>query len=580
MKKEYKFLSVLMVFFFLSLLPHLAYACRAHLDRYGGYRLEKKGQYEEAAFYHRVGMDFYASMLQLWMGTVYDDRVDEICKQHDKYFSGSRYGRHEDRWDSIYNYWLFYMRDGAARNVDQAQLSAKQRARMEDRLRIYNEDIIDPYNGMGCDMNFVQEAWVLEQTGLFWHAAYRRELAGLYMVKICSQYCSAIAEEMELVFNDPTQAELYRQKAAWWRDQAMHELQRCNGDRALSRIKGVREKKLSREEVITILKKALHDSSIDARRSAVWLLSDMGELELLEGAMKDKEVEIRKAAANTFASKMYLPGLALAFQDAANGVSTISRSVLYAKPESAGTYLRAIYYLAQGLGNRQTKAFAIDHLKRLSGLDTDEEAKLYDWAQKTMEGICPGALFEYFAETDSAKPVATKVLDSIDVGVVEMPQFAKGWYEYLDKPTVIPPDAKGPFRLLVRAKLYIPADGNYRFYVKTPPQYRAKVYIEKDRAIKDEIVSPKYDSELQYAKHGGAHRIDFSATVLLQQGLKKLVIDYSGNNIQHEFNEWQKELEKYAVTRHVGIQLFWSSDTHLTELVSAEHLFHIEEKER
>ena len=566
-----------MAFFSLSLLPHLSYACRAHLDRYGGYRLEKKRQYEEAAFYHRVGMDFYASMLQLWIGTVYDDRVDEICKQHDKYFSGSRYGRHEDRWDSIYNYWLFYMREGASRNVDQAKLSAMQRARMEDRLRIYNEDIMDPYNGMGCDMNFVQEAWVLEQTGFFWHAAFRREIAGLYMVKICSQYCSAIADEMELVFNDPAQAELYQQKAAWWRDQAMHELQRCNGDRALSRIKGVREKKLSREEVITILKQALHDSNVDARRGAVWLLSDMKELEILEGAMKDREVEMRKVAATTFASKMYLPGLALVLQDEADEVSSIAKSVLYVKPAFAGPYFRAIYYLAQGLGNRQTKAFAIDHLKRLSGLDTDEEAKLYDWAQKTMEGIRPGALFEYFAGSDSAKPVATKALDNVDIGVVEMPQFAKAWYEYLDKPTVIPPDAKGPFRLLVRAKLYIPADGNYRFYVKTHPQYRAKVYMETNQDRKDEIISPEYDSKLQYAKHGGAHRIDFSAPVALRRGLRELVIDYSGNNIEHVFDKWQKELENYAVTRHVGIQLFWSSDTHLTELVPSDHLFYMGE---
>ena len=101
--------------------------------------------------------------------------------------------------------------------------------------------------------------------------------------------------------------------------------------------------------------------------------------------------------------------------------------------------------------------------------------------------------------------------------------------------------------------------------------------METNQDRKDEIISPKYDSKLQYAKHGGAHRIDFSTPVALKQGLRELLIDYSGDNIQHVFNEWQKELENYAVTRHVGIQLFWSSDTQPTEHVPADHLFHIEE---
>jgi hypothetical protein len=329
-----------------------------------------------------------------------------------------------------------------------------------------------------------------------------------------------------------------------------------------------------------VLKKGLRDSRIDARRSAVWLLSDMGKLEMLEEAMRDKEVEIRKTAATTFANKMYLPGLALVLQDEADEISSIARSVLYVKPEYAGPYLRAIFYLLRGLGDEQAKAFATAQLKRLSGLTTDEETKLYDWAQKTAGGIHPGALFEYFAGSENAGPVASKVLDKVDIGVVEMPQFSKAWYEFLDKPTVIPPGAKGPFRLLIRAKIYIPVDGNYRFYVKTHPQCRAKVYIETYQGREDEIVSPKNDSKFQYAKHGGAHRIDFSSPVALKQGLRELVIDYSGDNIEYVYKEWQKELENYAITRHVGIQLFWSSDTHLTELVSADHLFHMGEAEQ
>jgi len=616
-----KTLIVITIFFASLLLPSLAYACRAHLDRWGGQRLEKKGEYEEAAYYHRVGMDFYACMFQLWKGNVYDERVDEIYRQYNRIFGPGWDGVYcgelgrEDRWDDLVSYWFFFMREGAARNVDKGKLSAAQRTRTEDRLRIYNEDIMDPYNGLGCDMNFIQKAWVLEQTGLFWHASFRRELAGRFMIRVCSQYCAAVADEMELVFNNPTQAKLYRQKALWWRSRAMDELHRCNGNRALARLKGNKQKRLPHEEVLTILKKGLHDSNIDARRTAVLLLSDFGELEVLEQAMKDKEVEIRKAAATTFAKKMYLPGLALAFQDKADEVSTIARAVLHVKAESAGPYVRAVCCLAQGLENDLKSsdfsyAFAIAQLKRLSGLTVDEEGgsrrlsgreeqptspgytrskqitegskgsvpphfpEWHNWVQKTTGGVRPGALFEYFEGSDKTRPITSKVLENVDIGIVEMPQFPKAWYEYLDKPTVIPPNANGPFRLLIKAKLYIPVDGNYRFYVKTHPLYRAKIYIETHQDRKKEIISPQNDKNLQYAKHGGEHRIDVSSPIALKKGLRELVIDYRGDNIRKIFNKWNKELEKYPVTRHVGIQLFWSSDHHPTELVPAANLFH------
>ena len=595
-------LIVITIFFTFLLQPYPAYACRAHLDRWGGQRLEKEEQYEEAAYYHRVGMDFYACMFQLWKGNVYDERVDEIYRQYNTIFGPGWDGVYcgqlarEDRWDDLVSYWFFFMREGAARNVDKGKLSAAQRARTEDRLRIYNEDIMHPYNGLGCDMNFIQKAWVLEQTGLFWHASFRRELAGRFMIRVCSQYCAAVADEMELVFNNPTQAKLYRQKATWWRSKAMDELRRCNGDRALARIKGKKQKRLLREEVLTILQKGLHNNNVDARRTAVCslrsvvykrrkpqkpLLSDLGELKMLEGAMKDRTVEIRKVAASTFAQEMYLPGLALALEDKADEVSTIAKAVLHVKAESAGPYVRAVCCLAQGLENAPKSsdfgsAFAIAQLRRLSGLNLDEEGEWRAWVQQATRGVCPGALFEYFAGADKTNPIASKVLAKVDLGIVEMPQFPKAWYEYLDKPTVIPPDAKGPFRLRIKAKakLYIPVDGHYRFYVKTHPSYRTKVYIETYQDGTREIISPENDKEFQYAKHGGEHRLDFSRPIALKQGLRELVIDYRGDNIARAFNKWQKELENYPVTRHVGIQLFWSSDHHFTELVPAENLFH------
>ena len=149
------------IWFVLVLLPCPVDACRAHLDRWRGQRFEKQGDYEEAAYCHRVGMDFFACMLQLWRGAVYDERGDEVYQQDLRIFGRpSRVycaeSASEGRWDSIFSYWYLFMREGAARDVDLSRMSAAQRARMEDRLRIYNEDIMDPYSGLGCDLDFVQ----------------------------------------------------------------------------------------------------------------------------------------------------------------------------------------------------------------------------------------------------------------------------------------------------------------------------------------------------------------------------------------------------------------------------------------
>ncbi len=569
------------MFFFLLSSSSVAYAVRANWGvRQMGPRLEEMGRHEEAAFYYRAGLDFYTSILQLWIGAVYDEQVDEIYRQYAEAFGeeGWRSADYEERWDTMRAYLFFFNQDGVARNVEKGNFSAAQRTRIEDRMRIYIEDLIDPNNGFGGDFSFSRKAWILERTGLFWHAAFRRELAGRYAIRVCSRYYAAIADEMERVFGDQVRAKLYRQKAEWWRSRGLEEFHLCNGDRVLARLKGNNKlKRLNRDEVIAVLKKGLRDENVDARRAAVRILSEMEELAALEQAMEDSEAEIRKATVAIFADKMYLPGLALALKDTASEISAIARDVLEVKPEPVGPYLRAVSFLATGLKDEGTRIFSAEQLRRLSGLELgDSEVEWRDWVhQVTAEGRT-GALVEYFSEPSQTTPVTAKVFETVDIGMKFQANFPKVWYDYWDKPEIFPAEAEGPFLLRITSKLYIPADGKYRFYVKTIIPNQATLSIEAPDNQKRDIISPRNEENLQYVMQAGmsTHRIDFSEPIPLKKGLVKLLVDYRGNEVRNIRKEGYDHIVAISGVQKVGIQLFWSSDNHLMELVPAANLFH------
>ena len=573
-------ISLVFIVVFLICSVPVVHAVRANWGvRQLGPRMEKRGQHEEAAFYYRAGLDFYTSILQLWIGAVYDERVDQIYQQYAAAFGeeGWRSADHEERWDTMKAYLFFFNRDGATRNIEAGNFTPGQRERLEHRLRIYIEDLINPDNGFGGDFSFSRKAWVLERAGLFWHAAFRRELAGRYAIRVCSQYYAAVANEMERVFGDPVRAGLYRQKSAWWRSRGLREFQFCNGDRVLARLKdGGKLKRLNRGQVIAVLKKGLRAENADARLTCVWLLADMAEFETLRQAMQDNEAEVRKTAVEAFADSMYLPGLALAVKDEDAHISATAEAALKAEPESVGPYLRAVHFLSQGLRDEQTSAFAAEQLQELGGMNQGKDATGWlSWAEQTTRGLKPGVLVEYFGETDRAKPATSKVFETVDIGMKFQANFPKVWYreEYWPKPDIFPETARGPFQLQITANLYVPADGNYRFYVKTEVTNRATLSITRRDGKEEEIISPRNEDKLQYIMQSGmgTHRIDFSEPVALKRGLAKLAIVYSGEEVRKIHDE---HIVRISGIQKAGIQLFWSSDNHLMELVPAANLFH------
>jgi len=195
-------LAVIAALVAILLLPVVAHAVRADHGAGSGTRLEKQGKYEAAAHHWRQGVDFWAAMYRFWKAWgVYDTRGDEIYKTYvtilgtDKGYHGQHNeGRPEAMGPGPAGCSYLLMREGASRSVENGRLSREQRARLEDRARIHIEDIMDPEHGYGGDFSFVRKAWILERTGLFWHASFRRELAGRWALMVCSRYCDAIAD--------------------------------------------------------------------------------------------------------------------------------------------------------------------------------------------------------------------------------------------------------------------------------------------------------------------------------------------------------------------------------------------------
>ena len=98
-------LFVLFVLVAILAFPVGAFAVRAHYGRDLAPRLEKEGKYEDAALHYRQGLDFYAAMMQLWIGWgVYDRRGDEIYRTYVDIFGtdkGFRGAHNEERWDPM-----------------------------------------------------------------------------------------------------------------------------------------------------------------------------------------------------------------------------------------------------------------------------------------------------------------------------------------------------------------------------------------------------------------------------------------------------------------------------------------------
>ena len=288
-----------------------AYALRSNMIK-DVTRLEEMGRYEEALFYRRSTMDMVTALHAAWSGAPYDPQMDGLYPQLDRiYGTGAKTNNQmvETRVDRRYWNLVHNQERPITELLKRARLSAAQLQALDDRVRVYVEDHLSPeFDEMG-NFFFLRKAEILERTGLFWDASFRRRLVGYYDVRVCAPYYGTTAEELE-IGGEPARAAAYRTKSLWYRQQALREFRRSNGDRLLSELQqGAIRQRNTREQVLDILKAGLASKQADARFAAALTLADLGETALLLPAAQDEDAEIRGEAAAASVRAGDVPGL-------------------------------------------------------------------------------------------------------------------------------------------------------------------------------------------------------------------------------------------------------------------------------
>jgi len=288
-----------------------AYALRANMVQ-NVQRLEEMGHYEQALFYRRSSMDMVMALHVAFAGAPFDPQMDGVYRQLDAIYGSGRTTQHqlvETRVDRRYWGIVNNQKRAVSQILAKASLSAEQLERLDDRVRVYVEDHLAPeFDEMG-NFFFRRKAWIFERTGLFWDASFRRRLTGTYAMRVCVPYYATMSAELARQGRRP-EAEAYGAKSAWYREEAVREFRRSNGDRLLAELQaGNRRQRFTREQVVELLKAGLGSEASDARFAAVLNLADLGQIEALRPAARDADPEIRRIASALLEAPAPPPGL-------------------------------------------------------------------------------------------------------------------------------------------------------------------------------------------------------------------------------------------------------------------------------
>lgn len=548
-----------------------SYALRANMMK-DLKRLEDMGQYEMALFYRRATRDMVMALHVAWAGAPYDPQMDGVYGQLDRIYAAGRRTRPqpvETRVDRRYWGIINSQKRPISELLAKAKLTDAQLDRLNDRVRVYVEDHLCPEFGEMGNFFFRAKAQIFERTGLFWDASFRRRLTGYYDMRVCVPYYATAAEELESR-GRKRKAEAYRRRSEWYREQALREFRRSNGDRLLAELqKGNRRQRLDRDKVIEILKAGFQSKDSDARFAALLNLVELGETAALLPAATDPDPSIRLEAAQAAAAHLYLPALALLVEDENAGVKQIASAALNPPSSDRGPFIRTMCALHDALSEDEQAGYAGyagSQVSRIAKLKTAPVGEaLQAWAKKACDGLRPGIHAQYLDRPGRA-PVAEKVLRAVDLGFRGNERFPNVLRGYWAKEQLLPANAAGQFMLRFTGQIYIPDDGQYRFYVRTESGNRATMHLGVPGGPLQTVISPKNDKQLLYADQRGwkgdvLHRIDFCTPLDLKKGLMEVEILYKGANVR----------TKYGTA---GLKLYWSSDQHVMELVPAAALFH------
>jgi len=286
------------------------FALRANMTR-DLKRLEQMGHYEQVVYYRKSSMDMVTALHARLSGIAFDPQMDGVYRELDRLFGNGQRTRHqlvETRVDRRYWNVVDGQRRALVDLLAKAKLTPVLSQRLDTRVRVYLEDHMAPeFDEMG-NFFFQRKAWIFERAGLFWDASFRRRLTGHYELRVCVPYYATIADEAAAQ-GDRTLAAAYRRKAEWYREEAVRELRRSNGDRLLSELQqGHRRERLTHDQVVTLLEKGIASTESDARFAAALVLGDLGQLDALKPLAADPDADVRAAVA-TWLAPPSAPGL-------------------------------------------------------------------------------------------------------------------------------------------------------------------------------------------------------------------------------------------------------------------------------
>jgi len=478
-------------------------------------KLEQKGRFKEAAESRELAAEFYeyVSIPQ------HEDDLEYFTQKGNK-----RRAKQTKEMLEKFRKWLKECRAKAKEDREKAGSTPEEIEHYREKIRTRLIASAKLYPGV-ISADGVQ-ANTLEKNGRFSEdfikaAETRERIARLYE-KISVRYCLHEAEVFEQS-GKPERAEEFRQLAAEFQEKIQFNRQKAQENIA-------KAEELKKFDDPKYLLTALNDDDIQLRLRVVEKLTKERNMRGLHQALANDNPRVRKAALQVLAEKWNVPGLLLASQDSDQEVRKIAEDALNSSMFRAIAPGRLIASLSHK--NIEVRRLTIEQLEKLTGqrldyiADVPKEQRrisINNWKQWFGSRRKPGLMGIYYKGRNFSKEIATRVDGNID-------------FRWKAEP--LPEIQKDRFSIRWVGNIRIPADGEYRFMVKSDDG--VNLWINKRH-----LISGWWEDKHEHDKK-----------MFLKQGLHNIRLEY--------FDDKGDAL----------IQLYWSSDEVPHEIIPEEQFFH------
>ena len=547
---------------------------------------EKAGEYAKAALYWHRAM---RGVSEVWIPVMWGDVSNAPGK-----------------WKEYRNFVPEY-RARLEKCLRLGEVSQAQRALIEFTNEIWMDELIEQEDG-GFRASCGIRAEEAEKYGDFVLAeVLRRGQARLFSL-VAAPYHEKAASKCQKLGRHK-EAALHLQTAKAYEQEAMEAEKLAKGDEMLSKIpgfggkspwtgielgrvtstvirdayyrrvlnaRGERQTEMTPKQVAATLKdRGLSHNEDDARYAAITVLASLGEKEALISALDDASAAVRLVAAKALIAIRWAEGWAACANHRDAAVRALIAPLL--KPAEEDMLLRTyiITELMDGLdsASADTRSFCQNVLERITGQELQGDA-WSDWWKELGDAL-PGIV-----RTGPGTP--PKMDEHIDFGI----WWQSGFGSIQHRPNALS-EYQLPATIQWQGHLVVTQPGQYRFYVRnrgesirsgrrvrTPGRYSFPAYFPA-QFVKLEIdgrtLLPGPDTDVVEDPSAWV-RLDFTSPIRLESGLHDVRLAF---NIQ-SYDDIDGASKSGIWGGTPCVRLYWSSDHFLRELVSADHLVHLE----